>query len=341
MDTPLVSVIILNYNGRQYLEDCLSSLGKQTYKDFEAILVDNGSRDDSASFVKTHYANLVRLIELPENRGFSGGNNVGIKSAKGKYIALLNNDTEVDVDWLKNLVQYMDGDEQTGMVGSKILNFYKRDEIDNIGHLIYPDGLNRGRGRLEQDHGQFDTKMDILFPSGCAALYRKSMLEDVGGFDEAFFAYGDDTDIGLYGRYLRYKAVYCPKAIVYHKYSGTAGSYSAMKVFYVERNRVWVLVKYFPLSSILVSPWYSIKRFVLQGYGILTKKGAAGRLSEKTPIGSIIKTIIRAYISALRGLPEMTKKRKRIFRKKRISILEIKRLLRSHRISCREISLKD
>jgi GT2 family glycosyltransferase len=216
--SPLVSVIIVNWNRRDYLEECLPPLLNQSFKNFEIILVDNGSSDDSVNFIDQYYKDVVCLIKLPVNKFFAGGNNAGIKVARGEYIALLNNDTEVEKNWLCSLVNCMQSDDKIGMVASKALNYYRRKEIDNTGHLMYPDGLNRGRGRLEEDRGQFDTKTNILFPSGCAALYRKIIFDVSGGFDETFFGYGDDADIGLFGNYIGYRAVYCPQAVVYQKY---------------------------------------------------------------------------------------------------------------------------
>ncbi|MBM4272175.1 MAG: glycosyltransferase family 2 protein [Deltaproteobacteria bacterium] len=340
-EKPLVSVIIVNWNGRQYLDDCLSSLRNQSLGDFEVILVDNGSTDDSVAFVEQHYQDFVQIVRLSENRGFSGGNNAGIATARGVYIALLNNDTVVDQEWLSSLVHCIHSDESIGMVGSKILNYYRREEIDNTGHLIYPDGLNRGRGRLEIDHNQYDMKTDILFPSGCAALYKKQMIEETGGFDESFFAYGDDADIGLHGRYLGYNAIYCPKAVVFHKYSGTAGMYSALKAFHVERNRIWILVKYFPVEAIIVSPFFTLARLLLQLYGALTGKGAAGKFAKNEPSTLIMKTFIKAYASAIKGMPDMLEKRKTVHQNRRISPRAFKTLLKMHRMSCREIALKE
>jgi len=338
---PLVSVIIVNWNGEKYLDDCLSSLKNQYFRDYEVILVDNGSTDDSVSFVQTHYQDMVQIINLSENRGYAGGNNIGIAAAKGAYIALLNNDTMVDHKWLYHLVACIQKDKTIGMVGSKILNYHRRNEIDNTGHLIYPDGLNRGRGRLEIDHHQYDAKTDILFPSGCAALYRKEMIEETGGFDESFFTYGDDADIGLHGRYLGYKAIYCPDAVVFHKYSGTAGKYSALKAFYVERNRIWILMKYFPMGSIMLSPFYSLVRLLLQGYGAIIGKGAAGKFAENESLTTIIKTIFKAYVSAIQKIPDILKKRRRIYKNRKISLKTFKILLREHKMSCWEIALRE
>ena len=341
MECSLVSVIIVNWNGRIYLEDCLSSLKIQSLKNFEVILVDNGSKDDSVDFINRYYKDMVQVIQLPENKGFAGGNNIGIRAAKGNYIALLNNDTVLDTEWLANLVLCMKYDDRIGMVGSKVLNYYRCKEIDNTGHLIYPDGLNRGRGRLEKDCGQFDKKSEILFPSGCASLYRKEMLDDIGGFDETFFAYGDDADIGLHGRYVGYKAIYCPQAIVYHKYSGTTGRHSTMKAFYVERNRIWILVKYFPAEYIFLSPYFTMQRLLLQGYGMIANKGAAGKLAKNEPLSLIVKIFLSAYVSAFKGIPSMFRKRKKILKNRKIDTQRFKSLLKRHSISCKEISLKD
>ena len=338
---PLVSVVVVNWNGMRYLDVCLSSLKRQSFRDFEVILVDNGSTDGSLDFIEQHWRDFVSVIGLPENRGFTGGNNAGIATSRGIYIALLNNDTEVDREWLARLVDCIQSDDRIGMVGSKILNYDRREEIDNTGHLIYPDGLNRGRGRLERDCGQYDFQTEILFPSGCAALYRKTVLDEIGGFDETFFAYGDDADIGLHGRFLGYRAAYCPKAVVFHRYSGTTGMYSAAKAFYVERNRLWVLIKYFPLEWILISPYFTMKRLLLQGYGMITGRGAAGKLAEAASFATIAKTFFGAYRSAFRELPEMLAKRKKIRHNQRISKKDVKTLLRRHAISCKEIALKE
>jgi len=338
---PFVSVLVLNFNGREYLDECLQSLLSQSYGNFEIIVIDNGSTDGSVDHLKERYKNKIRILSLSSNRGFTGGNNAGIKAAAGEYVALLNNDTEVEKDWLRNLVNCMQTDDRVGMVGSKVLHFFRRTEIDNTGHLMYPDGLNRGRGRLETDHCQFDEKTDILFPSACAALYKKKLFEDTGGFDERFFLYGDDTDIGLHAVYRGYRAVYCPKAVVYHRYSGTVGGYSLSKVFYVERNRVWLLIKYFPLRHVLVSPFFTFKRMIFHVYSIAIKKGAAWQLAKEESFIDIAKILSGAYWSALQGILEMIRKRRSIMKNKSITLKEFSQLLRKHAISAREIALKE
>ena len=202
----------------------------QSYPNFEVIVVDNGSNDGSVEFLKQYYLPFVKVIANRENLGFSGGNNVGIHAAKGKYILLLNNDTEADDRWIEELIKEAEKDRTVGMCASKIYSFYQRNIIDVAGHLLYRDGLNRGRGRLDEDVGQYDTVEEVFFPSGCAALYRKEMLDEIGLFVETFFAYGDDTDIGLRGRVAGWKCIYVPTAIVYYIFRLTS-AYSPQKHF--------------------------------------------------------------------------------------------------------------
>ncbi|MCK4546055.1 MAG: glycosyltransferase family 2 protein [Candidatus Eisenbacteria sp.] len=340
-ETVSASVIIVNWNGRDFLETCLQSLETQQFRSFEVLLVDNGSEDGSVAMVRERFPWVVSIIENEKNLGFGIANNQAIVRARGRYIVLLNNDTEADERWLGALVAAAEAAPSAGMCASKILNFDRRDVIDNTGHLIYRDGLNRGRGRLEVDVGQYDDASECLFPSGCAALYRKSMLDEIGLFDETFFAYGDDTDLGLRGRLAGWQCVFVPAARVYHRYSATTGQYSPAKAFLVERNRVWVAVKILPLSMLVVSPVHTLARFALQAYGALTGRGAAGRFTSQYSAGSLIRVLLKAYWAALIGLEHPLRERRRILGRKKVPGAEIRRWFREHGISVREIALKD
>ena len=186
MTHPLVSVVIVNWNGKHLLGECLDSLLAQSVDGVEIILVDNGSQDDSVEYVRENYRR-VRVVCLPNNIGFAGGNNAGIRIATGKYIALLNNDTKADSEWLGNLLAEAETSPiNIGMWASKILSFSNPILIDNVGILLYPDGLGRGKGRLENDSGQFDQKAEALFPSGCAGLYRRDMLDESASLTKIF-----------------------------------------------------------------------------------------------------------------------------------------------------------
>lgn len=334
-------MVILNWNGKRFLGECLLSLEKQSYPNFETIVVDNASIDGSIDYLKANYSDFVKLLALSENRGFAGGNNVGIRAAKGKYVILLNNDTRVDPRWLEELVRAADRDENVGMCASKIYFYDKPEVIDNAGLVIYKDGLSRGRGRLEKDSGQFDREEEVIFPSGCAALYKRDMLDEIGLFDEDFFLYLDDTDLGLKARLAGWKCIYVPTAVVYHKYSGSTSAYSPQKGFYVERNRIWVLFKYFPMRMVFSSIYFSLARYILQGYGAVFHKGAAGKFTAESSIRQAILILARAYISALRGLPMTWKKRKEIKKIKKISRKEWYDLFKRFGMGAKEIALKD
>ena len=338
---PLLSVIIPNWNGKRFLEDCMDSLRGQTFQNFETILVDNGSIDDSVDFAKKHYGDFIRIIRNDKNLGFTGGNNVGIQASKGEYIVLLNNDTWVDPHWLEELAKATRFDPPVGMWASKVCSYYQRDRIEGVGELIYWDGLCRARGQYEQDHGQYNVIEEILFPPGCGAMYRKSLFDEIGLFDEDFFAYADDSEIGIRARLAGWRCLYVPRAIIYHKNSGTGGQHSPFKAFYVERNRFWVTLKYFPLPLLLFTPFFTIWRFAFQAYGALSHQGAAGKFTQMHSPWHLIGILFNAYGSGFRGLPKMWKKRRRLSRLRKVSFGEIFSLFRQFGISAREISLRD
>jgi GT2 family glycosyltransferase len=340
MSRKLISVIIANLNGAAYLRGCLSSLAGQSFRDFEVIVVDNGSTDDSLRLIGREFPG-VRVIALASNTGFARGNNIGIEASTAKYIATLNNDTIADREWLKSLFDAAEADERVGMVASKILLGQEGRVMDSAGMLLYPDGMTRQRGRGETDDGRFDELKEVLFPSACAALYRRAMLDETGLFDEDFFSYCEDADLGLRGRLAGWEAVFAPLAVVRHLYSGTAGKYSAFKAFHVERNRFSVLLKDLPLSYITLSPLYTAWRYAVQVYGLLSGKGSVARFAEGSGKGEMIKVIIQAYREIIAGIPGCLRKRRRIRASRRIPAASYRRLLRRHRISAAELMLRD
>ncbi len=339
---PAISVIVLNYNGKHLIGECLEALFLQSFRDFEIIVVDNGSSDGSTGFLEDTFGDRIRLIKNSQNLGFAEGNNIGFTHASGEFVALLNNDAVADSEWLSQLHSAtMSSPESCGMWASKILFYENRLMIDTIGHLMYPDGLNRGQGKNEIDHGQYDMQREVFFPSGCAALYRKTMLDVIGGFDPDFFAYGDDTDIGLKARLAGWTCVLVPNAVVYHHSSATAGKYSPMKAYLVERNRLWILIKYFPFTQILLSPFHSTLRYAFQVYGALTGKGAVGRFANDRSLWVLLSVLCNAYRDAIMKFPLMIQKRKKFRKHVRVSDRQFRAWLRQYRISAREIALKD
>jgi GT2 family glycosyltransferase len=334
-------VVIVNWNGKHLLGECLDSLLAQNVGGIEIILVDNGSQDGSAEYVLERYHD-VRVVSLPENIGFAGGNNAGIRAASGKYIAILNNDTKVDPNWLMNLLREAEASPSVvGMWASKILSYDKPDIIDNVGLLMYPDGLGRGKGRLEVDGGQYDRTGEAFFPSGCAGLYRRKMLDEIGLFDEEFFAYADDVDLGLRARLAGWQCIYVPSAKVYHKYSASSSAHSPFKAFLVERNRILVLLKYYPIEMIVISPFVTLTRLLVHLYGALTGKGASGRFSEQNSVFKAMAILLKAWFSAFSALPYIIRQRQAFSPLRRIGRRELYRLFREYRISTYEIALKE
>jgi GT2 family glycosyltransferase len=340
MTNPLISVIIANYNGEPFLTDCLSSLSGQTFRNFEVILVDNGSTDGSLNLVKKRFS-WVRLITLNENTGFARGNNTGFKASSSPYVATLNNDTIVDRGWLHALHEAAEADLRIGMVASKIMLGREGREIDSVGLLIYPDGMTRQKGRGDRDEGQYDSLKEVLMPSACAALFRREMLEETGYFDEDFFSYCEDSDLGLRGRLAGWKAVLAPEAVVRHLYSGTGGRYSDFKAYHVERNRSWVLLKDLPVSYVIASPLYTIWRYIIQVFGILTGRGSVARFAEGSGKMRMISTVTRATRDALMKVPSMIMKRRGIWKRRRLGREEFRLLLKKNRITAKELMLRD
>ena len=340
-DAPFFSVIILNWNGRHLLEECLDSVLAQNFRDFEAIVVDNGSTDGSLEFLKAAYGERIRLIPLDRNAGFGGGNNRGIEAARGRWVVFLNNDTQADPRWLEELAGAAGRHPDVPVFACKVLNYYRRDEIDTVGHLLYPDGINRGRGRLAKDAGQYEREEEVFFPSGCAAAYRKDLLDAIGGFDGSFFAYGDDTELGLRARLFGARCLIVPGATVYHKYSATGGTYSEFKVYHVERNRVWVLFKYFPLRWILASPFYTAVRMAHHATAALRGKGFSGKFTEGGSAWVLFRTVLRAYRDALAGVPSVLAGRRKTRHLRRIPARQFSDWLRRFRLTAREAAWKE
>lgn len=340
-ERPLVSVVVVNWNGASFLEECLDSLLCQSYPHYEVLVVDNGSTDCSVEMIRQKYADRVALLTSPTNLGFAGGNNLGIRAAKGTYILLLNNDASADDGWIEALVRGAESNERIGMCASKIYIRGAAGILDSAGLLVSRDGIGRGRGRLERDRTEFSREEEVFIPSGCAALYRRSMLDQIGLFDEDFFAYCDDTDLGLRGRLAGWRCWYVPTAIVYHQYSGSTSPHSPLKAFLVERNRIWVVAKYFSPALIVASIFYTMARLCVQGYGILFRRGAAGRLAERTSVWEMAWIMLRAYGHALARLPEMWRRRRHIHSLRKVPSRALSDWLSKYHLSVTELALKE
>ena len=293
---PLVSVVIVNYNGKMFLEKCISSLLLQSYPVIEIILVDNGSSDNSVEYVKKQFPS-VKIIANRENSGFAKGNNIGIRETKGEFITTLNNDTEVTRGLVEELVKGISSSGKIGMCASKMLFMRNPGMINSTGICISRSGACWDRGMFEQDHGQYESVGEVFGPFAGAAMYRRRMLEEVGLFDEDFYAYMEDADLAFRGRLAGWKCVYAPKAVVYHFHGGTAGYASDYTIYYGNRNILWNCIKNFPSHLLITSlPWIVGRNLAVIPYYLLNGHASA---------------ILRSKMDAVKGITKMLEKRSR------------------------------
>lgn len=331
----------MNHSRRALLAACLDSLLAQQDVAFEVILVDNASTDDSVQMARARFENNSRfrlqILELDENIGFCAGNNRGIAIASGRYIALLNNDAEAHPRWLAELLAALDARPDFGMAASKILVYEDPSRIDKAGHLIYLDGQNRGRGSGEVDLGQYDQVEEVLWPDGCAALYRKVMLEEIGVFDEDLFAYGDDAELGLRARIAGWRCIYVPTAVVRHHRGATLGLRSRRRLELIERNRILLAFRHFPASLLWANGLFFLMRL---GAGLLAAVRGRGEVSRFPGISGkmlVAAALVRAQIEALGMLPQTIRKRNAMKHLRRLSASDTRRLLLAHRIPLRTL----
>jgi len=313
--SPHVTVVIPNWNGERFLDVCLSSLRHQTFRDFETILVDNGSSDGSVAFMEENFPE-VRVVRLPENRGFSAAVNAGIRASGAEFVVLLNNDTEADPGWLEALVRAAEEHSEAGLFASKLVDYHDRRLLDGAGDAVRRSGLPYRLGHGEIDRGQFEREALVFSACAAAALYRRSVFEDVGLFDEDFFSNCEDWDVGFRAQLAGYRCVYVPGSVVYHVGSAsTGGQKSALNTRLGAQNGINVLVKNLPAALI-----GRALPFIL-----------AGQISRLT-ITALSPGLLSAYLSGLVGavrlLPGMLKKRQEIQKRRTVSDDYVMRLLR-------------
>ena len=258
-----ISVVIPNYNGDKYLRECLGALNVQTFKDFELIVVDNGSEDESVKTVR-ECCPEARLIRLDRNYGFSRAVNDGIRASEAPYVILLNNDTRADKDYIKELYAAISADERIFSVNPKMLQMYKPQLVDSAGDMYCCLGWAFARGK-DKPGVDFDRRAEIFSSCAGAAIYRKSVFNVIGYFDEKHFAYLEDVDVGYRARINGYRNVYEPKAVIYHAGSGMSGSrYNAFKIGLSSRNNVYLIYKNMPLLQLVLNLPFLLAGFLVK-----------------------------------------------------------------------------
>ena len=257
------TIIIPNYNGLKFMDECIRSLNVQTYPNFRTLVVDNGSTDGSVEWLKEHQ---IDTIFLPENTGFSGAVNVGIKAADTPYVLLLNNDVRVDEYFVAEMVRAIGQSERIFSVSSRMIQMYHPDRLDDAGDMYSLLGWAYQRG-VGRDLTHYRRSSRVFSACAGAAIYRREVFEEIGYFDEMHFAYLEDIDVGYRARIYGYDNIYCPTAIVYHVGSGTSGSrYNPFKVRLAARNNIYLNYKNMPLPQLVLN-------CVPLGLGILVKYG--------------------------------------------------------------------
>ena len=309
----LLSIVIPNWNGARFLPACLDALARQTWSPLEVIVVDNASSDDSCALLRGDYPQ-VRLIELSRNFGFTGACNAGLRAAGGALAGLLNNDTEVDPNWAAAVVDAFQRHPRVGAVASKMLLHDRRDHLHTAGDSFSLDGCAGNRGVWQRDCGQFEREEYVFSACGGAAVYRRSMLDQIGLLDDDFFFSCEDIDLGWRAQLAGWRCLYTPRAIVYHHLSATGGGVTAS--YYVGRNQIFLLAKNYPADL-----WRRHGRLVLRArWRVLREALAAWR-------GAEARAQLRGMLAGLAGLPRMWRKRAAVQAGRRVSLQYLEEIL--------------
>ncbi len=303
--SPSLSIIIPHLNGRHHLDDCLNSLRQQTFPDFEIILVDNGSTDGSQNYLQTHFPE-VRLIELGDNKGFTGACNAGRQNARGNILVLLNNDTKADPNWLQAIVNAFEQHPQVGIIASKLLLFDKRDHFHAAGDTMRIDGIPGNRGVWQQDIGQYDQTELIVGACGAASAYRREMVDEIGFLDDDFYFSCEDVDIAWRAHLAGWQVLYVPTAVVYHKLKASGGS-GVISSYHDGRNFLYLLWKNYP-TTLFRKNWQTILRAQSQ----------ISREALRAWRGEAARARLRGQLAGLFGLFKMLPKRRHIQANRRI-----------------------
>lgn len=250
MTAPLVSIVMINWNGREHLSRCLPSIAAQTYRNYELVIVDNGSTDDSVAYIREHFP-AVHLLRNDENLGFAIANNQGIAVTHGEFIVILNNDTQVELGWLDSLVAAAQSHPEMGAFACLVMFSDKRDVIDSAGLTV--SVLGHGcQNRLGDTTVGTEEAKEVFGASATAAMFRRELLDDVGLFDEDYFIYYEDVDLAWRARLRGWRSFLVPQAVVYHVHSATVGRGSPFKKRLLTRNRMWTTTKNFHFPAVLL-----------------------------------------------------------------------------------------
>ncbi len=294
---PLVSIIVLNWNGAELLQPCLDSLEKIKFASYEIIVVDNGSTDDSLKIIES-YKNIV-VKRLTTNVGYASGNNAGFKIARGKYVCTLNNDLVVAPDMLDGPVKALEADPTVGIICCRQMNYYERHRIDSLygspSHYLLFRPV--GEGKPFTENPLCTEPGYVIGANGASAIYRKEMLDRIGGFDDRFFAYHEESDLCIRAFERGWKCLYVPAAVVYHMKSISFNKTKKIFRYFHERNRILFIYKHFPVSMIVKNMvWLVIMELRLLRIALFKEK--------------VLVAFLKSRLDAVAMLPQFSRERK-------------------------------
>lgn len=316
-ERPLFSVSIVTWNGGELAERCLESVLRQPGDLFELIVVDNGSTDGSLARIESRlnraredgFPHRTRLVSHFQNTGYAAAQNRAFQNGCGEFTFVLNQDAELAPDALETLAGAIQNHPDTGMFAVKLLDGTQEGRLDNVGLTFCADGQNRGLAHGKRDAGQYEQIQEVFCPSGAAGLYRRKAIEKAGGFDEDYFAYGEDFELGLRLRRMGEHCLLVPHAEVIHQGSTTLGATNPKRLRLIERNRIWTVLKHWPLSKMAQSPGVSLERFRAHWEQARSGEGVAGQFLGDRGAPALLGTTAAANIDALRGAPKMLLRR--------------------------------
>ena len=326
-----VTVIIPTLAADEAVVRCVEAVEAQRWREFEIFVVDNSGCGRAR---KLALSAPVRVIENSRNLGFGAAINQAVRASDLPYVATLNDDAFAHPGWLGALVEAMRADAAVGMCASCV-RLLPGPGLDSAGMLLCADGSSKQRGHLAPPE-RYGRREEVFFPSGSAALFRRAMLDEIGLFDEDFFLYCEDTDLGLRARWAGWKCLYVPEAAADHLYSHSAGRASALKAYYVERNRLFVVAKNFPVRAFPAVLPRAAARYYWHLRDLSGGRGRAAEFRGGGPVWKLVWYVLRAHLAVLAHLPALLAKRKGIRRK--IGSVDFLALMRRHAISAREVA---
>lgn len=314
------------------LGECLESLAAQTFRDIEVVVVDNSGR--GAVRGRTLPAK-VQVIENSRNVGFGAAVNQAFRATGAPFCATLNDDAMAHPNWMEALMRDADAHPETGMWASCV-KIRGGALLDSAGMLLCPDGTSKQRGH-GRPAAEFSSSGEVLLPSGSAALYRRAMLDAVGMFDESFFLYCEDTDLGLRARWAGWGCRYVADAVAEHRYSHSSGKGSPLKVYHVERNRLRAMCRNLPAAMLAAAPWFACERYFWH-WAARNKGSAAGEFLRSGSPAAMAWMVVKAHLALVAAIPRLVVERREIRRRARIGSSEFTALARRFRISPREVA---